>query len=121
MVGAIIAGVIGDRVGRKPTLIVAVLLMGFGTLATAFSTTIASLFISRLVSGLGLGAATPCFVSLSAEFAPAKIRGFAVATVWSAFPFGGFSGGLINPRLAESYGWHSIFYFGGIGPLIFGV
>jgi AAHS family 4-hydroxybenzoate transporter-like MFS transporter len=120
MIGALVAGLAADRVGRKPTLIVAVALMGLGTLATAFSATMPEFLGSRLIAGLGLGAAVPCFVSLSAEFAPARIRGFAVAAVWSAFPLGGFAGGLLNPVLAESYTWRAIFYVGGIGPLVFG-
>jgi MFS transporter, AAHS family, 4-hydroxybenzoate transporter len=121
MVGALAAGVIGDRFGRKPALIVSALIFGIGTITTAFSATVPAFLVSRLIAGLGLGAATPCFVSLSAEFAPARRRGLAVASVWSAFPLGGFAGGLINPRLAEAFGWRSIFYFGGVGPLVLAV
>jgi len=121
MAGALIVGLFADKVGRKPTLIASALLMGVGTFATAFSTSIPAFLVSRLIAGFGLGAATPCFVSLSAEFAPSRIRGFAVAAVWAAFPFGGFTGGLINPRLAEAFGWRSIFYFGGVGPLVLAV
>ncbi len=121
MIGAVVSGAIGDRIGRKPTLLGAVLLMALGTIVTALATSIPTFMAARLVAGLGLGAATPCFVALTAEYAPARIRGAAVSVIWAAFPLGGFVGSLINPILAKEFGWQSIFYFGGGVPLLIGI
>jgi AAHS family 4-hydroxybenzoate transporter-like MFS transporter len=117
MIGAIAAGAIADRFGRKPTLIVATLVMALGTVATAMSTTIPAFLTARLGAGLGLGAAVPCAIAMTAEFAPARVRHGAVSLMWAAFPLGGVAGGLVNPILAKTLGWTGIFYIGGLVPI----
>ena len=54
------------------------------------------LMLFRLLAGLGLGGATPCFIALTSEYAPARLRAAIVTLMWSAFPLGGMVGGLLN-------------------------
>jgi AAHS family 4-hydroxybenzoate transporter-like MFS transporter len=120
-VGAMLMGAIGDYVGRRWSLIVSILIFGLGTIATAVSTDRDSLLLWRAFAGIGMGAATPCFISLTAEYVPTRIRALAVSTMWAAFPLGGAFGGFLNPAIGQAFGWRSIFYFGGGAPLLLAV
>src|SRR5579864_5971509 len=70
MISSLAAGPIADRLGRKGPIIVATLLFGAFSLATARVTNFHQLVLVRFLSGLGLGAAIPNAVALTAEFAP---------------------------------------------------
>ncbi|MDX6354034.1 MAG: transporter, family, 4-hydroxybenzoate transporter [Streptomyces sp.] len=58
LVGAICTGVIADRFGRKPTLVLAVILFGLASLSTPLADSKTSLSVIRFITGLGVGA--PC-------------------------------------------------------------
>jgi MFS transporter, AAHS family, 4-hydroxybenzoate transporter len=82
---------------------------------------VGTLMLFRMMAGLGLGGATPCYIALTSEFAPARLRATLVTLMWSAFPLGGMLGGLLNSYLLVTIGWRAIFFIGGIAPLLFAV
>jgi MFS transporter, AAHS family, 4-hydroxybenzoate transporter len=116
-IGAATFGPLADRLGRKTLLIVACILFGVFTILTAFATSVPMLMIFRVLAGLGLGGATPCFIALTSEYAPARLRATLVTLMWSAFPLGAMLGGLLNSYLITQLGWRAIFYIGGVAPL----
>ena len=73
--GALLAGPLADRLGRKRVLVGAVLVFGLGCLASAFSQNMPQLVGLRFVTGLGLGAAMPNAVTLMSEYCPSHRRG----------------------------------------------
>jgi AAHS family 4-hydroxybenzoate transporter-like MFS transporter len=116
-IGAASFGPLADRLGRKMLLIIATLLIGVFTLLTAMASSVSMLMIFRLLAGVGLGGATPCFIALTSEYAPARLRATLVTLMWSAFPLGAMMGGLLNSYLITQMGWRAIFYIGGVVPL----
>jgi MFS transporter, AAHS family, 4-hydroxybenzoate transporter len=116
--GAASFGPLADRFGRKTLLIVAVVLISVFTILTVFANSVPVLMIFRLLAGIGLGGATPCFIALTSEYAPARLRAALVTLMWSAFPLGGLLGGLLNWYLIPQAGWRAIFYIGGVAPLV---
>jgi MFS transporter, AAHS family, 4-hydroxybenzoate transporter len=120
-IGAASFGPLADRFGRKTLLIVATILIGVFTLLTATATSVPMLLVYRLLAGLGLGGATPCFIALTSEYAPARLRATIVTVMWSAFPFGGMVGGLLNSYLITQMGWRAIFYIGGAVPILIAI
>src|SRR5579872_6773821 len=76
--GTIIFGIVGDKVGRRPTLIGCVLLFAVPTVAIAFAQGIPALYPLRLIGGLGLGGCMPNATALLAELTPARNRQVAV-------------------------------------------
>ncbi|MGA8650357.1 MAG: MFS transporter [Xanthobacteraceae bacterium] len=117
-IGAATFGPLADRLGRKMLLVVAAILFGVFTILTALANSVATLYAFRLLAGLGLGGATPCFIALTSEYAPARLRATLVTVMWSAFPLGAMLGGLLNSYLITQLGWRAIFYVGGIAPLL---
>jgi MFS transporter, AAHS family, 4-hydroxybenzoate transporter len=116
--GAASFGPLADRFGRKTLLIVAVVLISVFTILTVFANSVPMLMTFRLLAGIGLGGATPCFIALTSEYAPARLRAALVTLMWSAFPLGGLLGGLLNWYLIPQAGWRAIFYIGGVAPLV---
>lgn len=82
--GGLIFGTIGDRYGRRPVLVVTLLMMGLSTMAIGCLPSYASigmaapvlLTVLRMVQGLGAGAEFGSAITLCAEKAPAARRGF---------------------------------------------
>ena len=80
-VGSLVAGVTGDRYGRRVTYMYNLLLYTVGALLAAFAPNFEVLLIARLIVGVGLGGELNTGLTLVAELMPTKARGAAVATV----------------------------------------
>jgi len=74
-VGALCAGPLTDRFGRKSLLVADALIYAIGALLSAFTVNAAMLIISRTLIGLAVGADSAIATAYIAEFAPAKKRG----------------------------------------------
>lgn len=79
--GSLIAGVTGDRYGRRVTYMYNLALYTLGALLAAFSPDVTVLLIARFVVGVGLGGELNTGLTLVSELMPTKFRGAAVATV----------------------------------------
>ena len=121
MLGAFLLGPMADRVGRKSVLIGSVVTFGIFTVCTAQAGDFRTLLIFRFLTGLGLGGAMPSFISLGSEFVPRPRRAIMVALLWAGFPLGGVIGGLLASRIIPAFGWQSVFYVGGLAPLVLAV
>jgi len=117
LVGALVFSVVADKVGRRPVLIGATLFFSIATLWNARVTSVPELLIIRFFSGIGLGCIIPNATALVGEYSPKRLRVSAMATISVGFTLGAVMGGLISAILIPSYGWRSVFYFGGAVPL----
>ncbi|MBN3764421.1 aromatic acid/H+ symport family MFS transporter [Burkholderia sp. Ac-20365] len=117
-IGALGAGPLADRVGRKAVLVLSVFFFGLWSLAAARATSIESLTALRFMTGLGLGAAMPNAVTLVSEYAPARIRAVAVNAMFCGFSCGLAIGGFASAWLIPHLGWQSVLVAGGVGPIV---
>jgi AAHS family 4-hydroxybenzoate transporter-like MFS transporter len=118
MLGAFCLGPVADRIGRRRILIGALAVFGVFTLCTAFATSFEMLLGLRFLAGVGLGGAMPSFISLGSEYAPRRKRAVMVGLLWAGFPLGGVLGGVLGSWIIPVFGWPSIFYVGGVLPLL---
>jgi AAHS family 4-hydroxybenzoate transporter-like MFS transporter len=118
LVGAIVFGMLGDKFGRKPILIASIAIIAIGALITPFTTTATALFLVRFLTGIGLGGALPGVIALTGEYAPLRRRAATVALMFCGFPLGAVVGGLASSVLIPKLGWESVFWVGGIVPVI---
>lgn len=118
VIGAGGGGMIGDAIGRRPALILSVLLFGAATGLTVLAQDVPGLAVCRAIAGLGLGAAMPNAATLLAEFAPRRRRSLAVTLGIVCIPLGGVGGGLVAAALLPDHGWRSLFLIGGVLPAL---
>jgi AAHS family 4-hydroxybenzoate transporter-like MFS transporter len=118
LVGALCTGVIADRIGRKPTLMITVLLFGVASLATPFADSMTTLGVVRFVTGLGVGGALPGAIALAAEYAPQRARAAVAAITFCGIPLGSVIGSVISSVMIPAFGWESVFVVGGLLPLL---
>ena len=79
ILGNLIAGPLSDRIGRKPSLLIAALLFTSTGLMCAFANSIEVFLLGRIIGGLGVGIAILVAPVYIAEIAPAKKRGWLVS------------------------------------------
>ena len=117
-IGALVAGPLADKFGRKAVLVASVLFFGAFTVITAFSQDITHLVVYRFLTGLGLGAAAPNAATLSAEYAPERRRAFFVTLAYCGFSLGAAAGGFVAAWMIPAFGWRSVILLGGVLPLV---
>lgn len=107
--GASVGGVIGDRIGRRQTLMFATLLFGITTMGASLATDVTSMTILRLVSGLGFGAAGPNGLALVSEWLPERFRAQAISLLSIGTPAGGMIGATLVAFILPLHGWQGSF------------
>lgn len=116
--GALSAGILGDRLGRKPVLIGCTAVFGLFSLLTAAATGLGSLAVLRFFTGLGLGGGIPIAIALATDCAPLASPRRLVILMSAGISVGNTSGGFIAAQLVRLSGWPSIFVVGGLLPLL---
>jgi AAHS family 4-hydroxybenzoate transporter-like MFS transporter len=118
MVGALSAGPLGDRVGRKPLLLASLTIFGLASLLSAFAGSLFVLSILRFFTGMGIGGAFPGAATLTGDYAPHRLRATMIMVTFTGAPIGGFLCGQLAGLLLPKFGWPSIFLVGGVVPLL---
>jgi MFS transporter, SP family, arabinose:H+ symporter len=122
--GALMAGALSDRFGRKKILVLSALFFTISALWCLLSRTSQDLVLARLVGGLGIGIASLTSPLYIAEIAPPKIRGMLVALQQLAIVLGilgaFFSNSLVlHTDLAEASKWRWMFGVGALPAVLF--
>jgi MFS transporter, AAHS family, 4-hydroxybenzoate transporter len=118
MIGALIFGTVADRIGRKRIIVLSTIAFGVGSFLTVFVHDVPWLITLRFLTGLGLGGAMPNVVALTSEFSPHRRRATVVMAMFAGFSIGAALGGLLAAVLIPIYGWRSVFFVGGLMPLL---
>lgn len=118
MAGAAAGGRLGDRIGRKRVMIWAFAVLGVFSLLTAHAGDLTQFMAVRFLAGLGIGAAFPNLISIAAEAARPGRRATGVGLMFAGQPTGGALLGLFVASRAGHLDWTSIFYIGGVAPLL---
>ena len=116
--GAIIGGRLADRIGRKTVLVGSVALFGLFSLLTAFAPNYEALAAVRVLTGLGLGGATPNLIALTGEAGKRATSAAPVSLVFAGMPVGGAFASYVGFLLGAHGDWRTIFYIGGIIPIL---
>ncbi|MFJ8528866.1 MFS transporter [Bacillus sp. NPDC094106] len=104
-VGALLFGILADRLGRKSVFIITLLLFSIGSGLTALSTTLAVFLILRFLIGMGLGGELPVASTLVSESVEAHERGKIVVLLESFWAGGWLIAALISYFIIPKYGW----------------
>ncbi|MGZ3280736.1 MAG: MFS transporter [Caulobacteraceae bacterium] len=120
MIGTILFGMVGDKKGRRPTLMTAVLLFAVPTIAMAFIQSVPIMTVLRFIGGLGLGGCMPNAAALLAELTPQRNRPMAVTSGIVGIPIGGTLGGFIASAVPAEH-WQNLYLLAGLIPVAIAV
>jgi MFS transporter, AAHS family, 4-hydroxybenzoate transporter len=116
--GSQIFGWVGDRYGRKTSLVICNILFGVLTYWASYSTNLTEMTWLRFFAGLGIGGVIPNVVAINAESAPRNLRATMAIIATGLVPIGGALAGFASATLVPHYGWQILFSTGGIVPIV---
>src|SRR5271163_1982382 len=117
-IGAYIFGRAADRWGRRPTLMVDVLLYSFIELASGFAPSLTMLLVLRAIFGIAMGGEWGVGASLTMESIPPQARGFVSGLLQSGYPAGYFLASIVYGLFFQYIGWRGMFMVGVIPALL---
>jgi SHS family lactate transporter-like MFS transporter len=117
-IGAYIFGRAADRWGRRPTLMVDVLLYSAIEFASGFAPNLMTLLILRAIFGVAMGGEWGVGASLTMESIPPKARGLVSGLLQSGYPTGYFLASIIYGLFFQYIGWRGMFMVGVIPALL---
>ncbi len=118
MVGAIMFGILADRLGRKRVLTASVVLFSLASALCGFAPGPLEFSLLRFLGGLGIGGILPCLIAMLTDYAPRGRANSMVAIVMCFFSVGGILAAFVSMLLLPALGWHAV-YFVAILPLLF--
>jgi len=108
-VGGLIGGALADRYGRKPLLMITILVYSVGTLLSGAATGMWSLLVARAVTGIGVGGEWAVAHALVGETVPPHVRGRYGSYLQSGSAFARFFATMVGNLLAPVIGWRLAF------------
>jgi AAHS family benzoate transporter-like MFS transporter len=117
LVGALLAGTVGDILGRRKVMLTAYAWFAIGMGLTALSTSTTMFGALRFVTGLGVGALVATTGALVSEYAPPGKKNLCNAITYCGVPLGSLMAALLAILLLGSIGWRGMFWIGAL-PLV---
>lgn len=121
VVGAISGGPLSDRIGRRPTALLAAVVFGIGAIAASLSPSVGFLVFARFLLGLGVGLASMIVPLYIAEIAPADRRGALVSLNQLMITIGILVSYIVGVIFTPIEGWRYMFGVALIPALILGI
>ncbi len=115
--GAVLAGTIADKFGRKNVFAATVILYSVATGLCAVAWSYESLLVFRFLVGFGLGGELPVAATLMSEYAPTHLRGRFIVLLESFWGVGWLVAALISYLLIPKFGWQVAFIIGALPAL----
>ena len=114
LVGALLAGTVGDILGRRKVMLFAYAWFSIGMGITALSTTTTMFGWMRFLTGLGVGALVATTGALVSEYAPKGKKNLCNAITYSGVPLGSLLAALLAILLLQIIGWRGMFWIGAL-------
>lgn len=118
MIGSLLLGSIGDKIGRKRTSLYCVVLFSVFMILSGFAGGPTEFGIYRFITGIGLGGLMPNVIALMTEYSPKSNRSMIVAIMFNGYSIGGITAAVSSLTLISTFGWKYIFIIGGVIPLV---
>jgi len=109
--GALFFGPIGDKYGRKITMMISLTFLAVFDTLVAFSPTITIFLILRALYGFGMGGEWASGFAIAMESLPTKARGWVSGLIQAGYPTGYLLAALVFLFIYPIYGWRPMFFF----------
>ncbi|MFI1562803.1 MFS transporter [Streptomyces sp. NPDC020490] len=118
LVGALTAGTVADRIGRKKLMIACVTLFSLASGVCAISGSVEVFGLGRTLAGVGLGGLLPTAISMVSDYAPRGRAAIVIGLLMTAHHAGGILSAYVAKWLIEPAGWRAAFWVC-VAPLLF--
>ena len=115
--GALLAGSVGDIVGRRKVMLASYAWFSFGMALTAMSHSTQQFGWMRFITGLGIGSLVATTAALVAEYAPRDKKNLFIAISNGGIPLGSMLSAVLAMVLMQQIGWRGMFWIGAL-PLV---
>lgn len=112
--GAIVAGYLGDRIGRKKVMMYSLVVYAVASLVAALAGNFEIFLVARIITGVGGGAESAIIAPFLSEFVPRHRRGWFIGALAGFFSFGFVAAALIGRfvvPLPEGWRWAQVITF----------
>jgi SHS family lactate transporter-like MFS transporter len=113
-VGAFLFGMMADRYGRRPTLMVDIIAYSLFELASAFAPTLKVFLITRALFGIAMGGEWGVGAALAFETLPAEGRGFFSGLLQEGYVVGYLMAAIVYGTFFSVIGWRGMFVIGAL-------
>jgi MFS transporter, SHS family, lactate transporter len=111
-IGAFLFGWLAERFGRRPVLMVDIVLFSLLEFASGFAPSLTTLLVLRFLFGIAMGGEWGLGASLVMESIPPKLRGPVSGLLQGGYPSGYFVASLVFYLLFDRIGWRGMFFVG---------
>ena len=112
--GALLAGSVGDIIGRRKVMLTSYAWFSLGMALTALSPSTQTFGWMRFVTGLGIGALVATTAALVSEYAPKDKKNLYIAISNGGIPLGSMLSAVLAIVLMEHIGWRGMFWIGAL-------
>jgi benzoate transport len=116
--GALFIGPMGDKIGRRTTVLLCLVILCSGMLISSITRDVTELALMRFYTGLGIGGVLANINIVVAEYASNRRRNLSISLMSLGYPIGATLGGAFSVYLISAFGWRSVYVFGGLVALI---
>ncbi|MGW1212843.1 MFS transporter [Streptomyces sp. NPDC002499] len=110
LVGALTAGTVADRIGRKKLMVACVTLFSLASGICAVSGSIEVFGLGRTLAGVGLGGLLPTAISMVSDYAPRGRTALTIGMLMTAHHAGGILSAYVAKWLVDPVGWRAAFW-----------
>jgi SHS family lactate transporter-like MFS transporter len=110
--GALFFGLLADRFGRRPILMIVILAFSLFSALSGLAGSLSQLIVIRALFGFAMGGEWGIGASLVMESIPARLRGPVSGLLQSGYPSGYFVASLVYFALFDAIGWRGMFFVG---------
>lgn len=118
LVGALAAGTVADRIGRKKLMVSCVALFSLASGLCAIAGSVGVFGLGRTLAGVGLGGLLPTAISMVSDYAPRGRAAITIGLLMTAHHAGGILSAYVALWAVEPLGWRSAFWVC-VAPLLF--
>ncbi|MFI0512109.1 MFS transporter [Streptomyces sp. WSLK1-5] len=110
LVGALVAGTVADRIGRKKLMVSCVVLFSLASGVCALADGVAVFGLGRTLAGVGLGGLLPTAISMVSDYAPRGRGALVIGLLMTAHHAGGILSAYVAKWLIDPVGWRAAFW-----------
>ncbi|MCM0621421.1 MFS transporter [Nocardioides bruguierae] len=112
VLGALLAPLLAERLGRKQVLMAAILVFAGGALLTGLAESAGVLGAARFLAGLGVGGALTTAMTVARNSASSRRASLVVTITMAGIPLGGVVAALLAVPVLPAFGWRPMFFVG---------